>query len=127
MAGHTIIVTTWKGGGVHFFQDFSGNSYLPHIVWLGMSFFIIRFLENIIIYVKFTRVLMNLKGIGVDFGCQYYHYHCHVEGNFDIWIWILLLGNYKLFHHCCGTWMNFMEPPRNSINIWAQWFHLVIW
>jgi len=35
-------------------------------------------------YVKFTRVLMSLQGRGVDFDCQHYHHHCHMEGNIDI-------------------------------------------
>jgi hypothetical protein len=67
--------------------------------------------------------MWSLQGRGVDFDCQHYHHHCHMEGNFDIWIWTLLLG---IFHHCCGTWMNLMEPPKSPINIWPWWFHLII-
>jgi hypothetical protein len=41
-----------------------------------------------------------------------------LKRNIQIWIHVLIPNSYKLFHHCFGTWTNFMEPPKGPIGIW---------
>jgi hypothetical protein len=92
----------WCGGGKNIFLKIFLEIHISHIYcWFGMSFFIIRFLERTLHICVIYNDTNEFTRFGGWFWLSTLPSSLSYGGNLDVWIWILLLSNYNLFHHCC--------------------------